>query len=177
MHKRLVLLDRDGVLNVDSGYVHTPAQWQWIDGAPQAVAYLVRCGCRVVVVTNQSGIARGMYTESQVQSLHQWVNDELRVYGGEIARFYYCPHLPQAKVPAYDCVCDCRKPATGMIMQALRDAGCAPAEAVLVGDSERDVLAAQRAGVEARLFSGGNLYTFVRALVGGERHERIRNSQ
>ena len=84
MNKRLVLLDRDGVLNVDTGYVHTAAQWQWIPGAPEAIAYLSECGCRIAVVTNQSGIARGMYTEGQVQELQRFVNHQLAMTGGQI---------------------------------------------------------------------------------------------
>lgn len=168
MNKRLVLLDRDGVLNVDTGYVHTAAQWQWIPGAPEAIAYLSECGCRIAVVTNQSGIARGMYTEGQVQELQRFVNHQLAMTGGQIDRFYYCPHLPQAPIAKYDCVCECRKPSPGMIVRALQDFDCKPCEAVLIGDSARDLEAARRAEVDAYLFAGGNLYEFVRALRIGE---------
>lgn len=175
MTKRLILLDRDGVLNVDTGYVHTPAQWKWIPGAVQAVAYLVAAGCQLAVVTNQSGVARGMYTEAQVRELHRFVARELALQGGRIDRFYYCPHLPHAPVAAYDCVCTCRKPAPGMIIQALDDFACSPREALLIGDSDRDLAAAQRAGVDAYLFTGGNLYEFVRALRIGECGHEARN--
>ncbi len=168
MDKRLVMLDRDGVLNVDMGYVHTSDQWQWVDGAPEAVAYLVKSGYTIVVVTNQSGIARGIYTEHEMKILHQWVNQQLHAQGGEISRFYYCPHLPNAPLKEYDCVCNCRKPKPGMIQHALRDAGRLPAEALLIGDRRRDLVAAMRAGVDSYLFSGGNLYDFIRRLGIGE---------
>ena len=119
MKKKAIFFDRDGVLNEDDGYVHSMDRLGWGEGAREAVARLSKEGWLLFVVTNQSGVARGYYTEEDVRLLHEEMNEEFRRYGGEITEFFYCPHLPGAKVARYDKVCSCRKPAPGMILEAM----------------------------------------------------------
>ena len=160
--KKLCLLDRDGVLNVDKAYLYKPEEVEWVPGCREAVAWLNRQGYQVVVVTNQSGVARGLFTEKDVVTLHQWMQAELKKVGGEIAAFYYCPHLPGAPVKQYDADCNCRKPKPGMVIQALRDFGVKPENAFLVGDGQRDVDAAEAVGVRGYLFTEDNLLQFIK---------------
>ena len=155
--KWLCLLDRDGVLNIDKDYLHKAEEVEWIPGSREAIVWLNRQGFQVVVVTNQSGVARGYFTEDDVKKLHVWMADEVKKAGGEIAAFYYCPHLPGATVKQYDVDCSCRKPRPGMILQALADFNVQPDNAFLIGDSPRDVEAAEAAGVKGYLYAGGSL--------------------
>ena len=162
MKYKLCILDRDGVLNVDTGYVHEPDAVQWVQDSREAVAWLNRQGIRVVVVTNQSGVARGYFTEEDVQALHRWMQEEIGKKGGRIDAFYYCPHLPGAVVRKYDIICECRKPKPGMILRALSDFHADTSDAFLIGDSRRDVESAESVGVRGFLFTGGSLLEFVK---------------
>jgi len=162
---KVCLLDRDGVLNVDKEYLHKAEDVEWIPGSLEAVVWLNRQGIRVIVVTNQSGVARGFFTERDVKELHRWMTGEVRKTGGEIAAFYYCPHLPGAAVKQYDVECECRKPKPGMVLQALQDYNVKPGDAFLIGDSSRDVEAAEAAGIRGFLFPGGNLLDFIQDIV------------
>ncbi|MCI5836794.1 MAG: HAD family hydrolase [Veillonellaceae bacterium] len=165
MAKRAVFLDRDGVLNEDAGYVSRAEDVVWLPGAKEIVAELTRAGLAVFVVTNQSGVARGMYTEEDVRNLHDWMQEELAQAGGRIDEFFYCPHLTHAAVPEYDVDCVCRKPRPGMIIRALGKHRIERDDAVLFGDSERDVAAAERAGIAGYLFTGGNIGDFIRQVL------------
>lgn len=159
--KKAVFFDRDGVLNEDDGYVHDMAHLRWVEGAREAVASLTKEGWLLFVVTNQSGVARGYYTEDDVKALHQAMNQEFKRWGGNITEFFYCPHLPGAAVKEYDVTCHCRKPEPGMILEALAKYDIAKENAFLFGDGKRDVEAAQRAGIQGFLYTGGNLAEFV----------------
>ena len=161
---KLCLLDRDGVLNIDKDYLHKVEDVEWVPGSMEAIAWLNRQGFKVVVVTNQSGVARGFFTEDTVRKLHGWMTAEVRKAGGEIAAFYYCPHLPGAAVKQYDVDCECRKPKPGMIVQALRDFNVRPGNAFLIGDNSRDVEAAKAAGVTGFLYTGGSLLDLVQKI-------------
>jgi D-glycero-D-manno-heptose 1,7-bisphosphate phosphatase len=108
--KRVVFLDRDGTLNVDRGYICRVKDWQFTPGAPEAIKRLRDGGYSVVVVSNQSGIGRGLYQRCDVEALHKFVQAELRAYGTRVDAFAYCPHLPSD-------LCGCRKPATGLARQ------------------------------------------------------------
>jgi len=152
---RALLLDRDGTLNVDHGYVHTPAQFTWVEGAIDAVKYANDAGVLVLVVTNQSGIARGFYDEAAFHALCEWMRAELARHGARIDGFYFCPHGP-------DDGCNCRKPLPGMIERATREWGFDRATSVLVGDSERDIEAAVAAGVRGVRYTSGSLLDLVR---------------
>lgn len=163
--KKLCLLDRDGVLNVDKAYLHRVEDVEWEPGCLETLAWLKGQGYQVAVVTNQSGVARGYFTEADVVKLHAWMQTEAERAGGAIAAFYYCPHLPGAPVKEYDVNCACRKPKPGMILQALQDFGVQPEDAFLVGDSLRDVEAAEAAGVRGFLYQGGSLLAFVQKVL------------
>ena len=163
--KKLCLLDRDGVLNVDKAYLHKAEDVEWVPDSREAIAWLKQQGIRVAVVTNQSGVARGYFTEDTVRKLHDWMAAEIKKSGGEISAFYYCPHLPGAAVKRYDVDCDCRKPKPGMILQALADFDVRPGNAFLIGDSLRDVEAAETAGVKGFLYTGGSVLDLARMIV------------
>lgn len=160
--KKAVLFDRDGVLNVDSGYVYRYKNLCWIDGAREAVARLTKEGWLLFVVTNQSGVARGLYTEQDVMELHRQMNKELGKYGGNITEFFFCPHLNGAKISRYNVDCDCRKPKPGMIIQAINKYSLIKENTFLIGDSERDIEAAIQAGIKGFLFEGSNLNSFLK---------------
>ena len=159
-----VLFDRDGVLNVDTGYLHRPQEWVWIDGAPETIASVKKRGQLAIVVTNQSGIARGYYDETHLHALHAWVNDDLEHRTGvRIDAFYHCPYLPDAPVAALahpdhpD-----RKPNPGMLLRAIADHGLDPASCLMIGDKDSDMQAAAAAGVTGKLFRGGDLSHMLR---------------
>ncbi len=153
-------LDRDGVLIEDTGYPHDPAEVRWIAGAPEAVALLNREGFFVFVVTNQSGVARGLYPEAQVGVLHRWMAARLAEAGARVDAFEHCPHHPDAPLPAFRRACRRRKPAPGMIEDLLRDWPVERAGSFLVGDKPGDLAAASAAGLPGHLFPGGNLAAF-----------------
>ncbi|HEV8014393.1 MAG TPA: D-glycero-beta-D-manno-heptose 1,7-bisphosphate 7-phosphatase [Stellaceae bacterium] len=161
-------LDRDGVLNRDSGYVHRAADFVWIDGAQQAVKRLNDAGWLVFVVTNQAGIARGLYQPADVETLHRWINEELARTGAHIDAFYFCPHHPEGTAPGYGVVCDCRKPAPGMLLQAMRAWPVRRETSFMIGDKDIDLAAATAAGVRGMLFDAGqNLDAVVAAALAG----------
>lgn len=162
MRQKAVFFDRDGVLNKDVGYLHRVEDLEWIPGAKELVASLCKKGVRLFVVTNQSGVARGYFSEEDVQKLHAFMNAELKKFGGNIAEFFYCPHLKGAVVAAYDRDCDCRKPKPGMILGAMKKYALAPEDCLLIGDSPRDIEAAEAAGIRGYLFDEDNLYEFAR---------------
>ncbi len=155
-------LDRDGVLNHDSGYTHRKEDFVWIDGAKAAIKRLNDRGWFVFVVTNQSGIARGLYRPDDVVRLHQWMNEELGRDGAHIDAFYFCPHHPDGTTGDYGRACDCRKPAPGMLLQAMREWPVRRDDSFMIGDKDIDMAAAKNAGVAGILFeSGNNLDTVV----------------
>jgi D-glycero-D-manno-heptose 1,7-bisphosphate phosphatase len=160
--KPALFLDRDGVLNEDQGYVHRWADFRWIAGAKETVAAFNRAGWLVIVVTNQSGVGRGYYTEADMHALHTRMNAELAEAGARIDAFYHAPQHPQAEVEAYRHPDPpLRKPNPGMILQALSDWPIEPAASLLVGDKPSDLEAALRAGIRGVLFEGGDLKAFL----------------
>lgn len=159
-------LDRDGVINRDSGYVHRKEEFVWRDGAQQAIKRLNDLGFFVFVVTNQAGIARGYYGPADVRRLHRWINRELRREGAHIDGFYFCPHHPTEGVGQYRRLCDCRKPAPGLLLQAMRQWPVERERSFLIGDKDIDMAAAAAAGVEGALIREEDpLELFVAALL------------
>lgn len=156
-----VFFDRDGVLNLDHGYVHRVADFTWVDGALDAIRRLNRLGWLVFVVTNQSGVARGYYDEAAVAALHGWMAAEAERAGAHIDDFRYCPHLPKASVPAYAKDCDCRKPGPGMLLDLMAAWPVDAARSFMIGDKASDMEAARAAGIASHLFGGGDLAAFV----------------
>jgi D-glycero-D-manno-heptose 1,7-bisphosphate phosphatase len=164
---KAVFLDRDGVLNIDHGYVFDPARLEWIDGAREAVAAMTKAGLKVLVVTNQSGIGRGYFDEAAMDRFHDAMQDQLAEFGGQINAFYYSPFHETAIVEAYR-VADHpdRKPNPGMVLRGLAEWNLQPEEAVIIGDRHIDIEAGNRAGMPGYLFKGGNLRAFVAQVLG-----------
>ena len=140
-------LDRDGVLNDDLGYVVRRDDFHWLPGVMPALQRLQQAGYALVVVTNQSGVARGLYTLADVDALHAHMQQELQANGVTLTAVYACPHHPDGVVSTYRQDCDCRKPRPGMILQALRAHGLDPARSLLVGDKASDIEAGRAADV------------------------------
>ena len=162
--RQAIFFDRDGVLNEEVGYLYEVERFKWIDGARDAIKLCNERGFLTVVVTNQSGIARGFYTAREVDNLHAYMQKSLAEVGAHIDAFYYCPHHPEGKIPEFSIVCDCRKPKPGLILRACAELDINPAQSILFGDSKRDIEAAQAAGLRAGiLFTGGNLLDAVKA--------------
>lgn len=131
---KAVFLDRDGTLNVDAGYVYRVEDFVYMPGAKAALRLLQEAGFLLVVITNQSGVARGLFREEDVQLLNDWMIDDLKRVGIRITRIYYCPHLPEISGE-----CDCRKPRTGLYRRAIHDLGLDLSRCWAIGDNLRDV--------------------------------------
>lgn len=148
MAKPAVFLDRDGVINVDHGYVHDEHDFEFIDGVFEATKQLKQMGYLLVLVTNQSGIARGKFSEDRFLSLTQWMDWNFVDHGVEFDGFYYCPHHPDY---GDDRDCECRKPKPGMFQSAQRFLDIDMAKSVMVGDKAQDLMAAEAAGVGQKI--------------------------
>ncbi len=152
--RRAVFLDRDGTLNLEKEYLYRPEECELVPGAAQAIRRLNEAGWLVVVVTNQSGVARGYYGEREVQLLHRHIAAELARGGGEVAGWYYCPHHPDG-LPPYNRVCNCRKPLPGMLEQAARELEIDLGSSWMVGDKLVDLEAGLAAGCRPVLVRTG----------------------
>ncbi|MGD8416699.1 MAG: D-glycero-beta-D-manno-heptose 1,7-bisphosphate 7-phosphatase [Pseudomonadales bacterium] len=147
---RLILLDRDGVINQDSeAFVKSVREFAPLPGALEAMVDLHRAGFKLAVCTNQSGVGRGLLSEATLADIHADLQCRVEALGGRIDALRYCPHLPDAG-------CDCRKPAPGMLRSLMAELGEPPGETVMVGDSRRDLEAARAAGCRAVLVRTGN---------------------
>lgn len=155
-----LFLDRDGVLNVDKGYVSRIEDLEWIEGAVDCVRNFRTRGWFVFVVTNQSGIARGLYTEAEMETLHTHMLDELAGAGAEIDRIYHCPYHADGEMAAYRKDSFDRKPKPGMLLRAMADFPVRRETSFLIGDKATDIEAAHAAGIGGFLFKGGNLADF-----------------
>jgi D-glycero-D-manno-heptose 1,7-bisphosphate phosphatase len=140
-------LDRDGVINIDHGYVYRWEDFTFVPGAIEGLRRLQAAGYALVVVTNQSGIARGYYGEDDVRILHDALRDSLAPLGVTLDAIEYCPHLPEATVARYRMDCDCRKPAPGMILRSAQALGLDLAGSLMFGDKASDIDAGRAAGV------------------------------
>ncbi len=167
MRRPALFLDRDGVLNIDHGYVGTRERFHWVHGALEAIRHACDHGWHVFVVTNQSGVARGMYGEADVKRLMAWVADEARRHGGTIDDWRYCPFHPEAPLPAYRRESEWRKPRPGMINSIVADWELDTSHCLLVGDQSIDLEAARAAHMRGALFPGGDLAAFVGPLLAG----------
>jgi D-glycero-D-manno-heptose 1,7-bisphosphate phosphatase len=160
--KAALILDRDGTINVDRGWVHQPEDFVWIEGAREGIKWANDRGILVLVVTNQAGIARGYYTEQEFQAFTRWIDGELEACHAHIDATYYCPHHPSEGTLEYRQECHCRKPRPGLIERALTEWGFDPMSSVMIGDGDNDLGAAAAAGIRGVRFEGGSLLDCVR---------------
>jgi len=163
MSRAAIFLDRDGTLNVDTNHLYRVEDWRWIPGAKAAIQRFKAEGFLVIVVTNQSGIARGLYTAADVDRLHHCINNELKADGCEIDGFYYCPHHPDfgEKIG-----CECRKPNPAMLYRAKADHSIELAQSWMIGDKLTDTAAGLSAGTRAILV--GDQIEIERAKLAGD---------
>lgn len=147
MSKKVFFLDRDGVINIDHGYIYKPEQFEFIPGVFEACKMINQQGYEIVVVTNQSGIGRGYYTEQDFIALTTWMTDKFSEQGVAILDVYYCPHHATHGINNYLQDCDCRKPKPGMLLNASLEHDIDVNASVIVGDKTSDMEAGKRAGV------------------------------
>ncbi|KON64240.1 D-glycero-alpha-D-manno-heptose-1,7-bisphosphate 7-phosphatase [Komagataeibacter europaeus] len=164
-HDPGAFLDRDGVINVDIGYPHRPEDFRFIEGAPEAIRQLNRHGYKVIVVTNQSGVARGLFDEAAVEHFHNHMCAELARHDAFIDAIYMCPYHPDGQVERYRADHPDRKPGPGMILRAQKDYHIDLSRSFMIGDKESDMKAAQAAGVPGYLFKGGNLVNLIELIL------------
>ncbi len=141
---KAVFLDRDGTINVDKNYLYRKEDFELLPHTIEALRLLQNAGFLLVVITNQSGIARGYYTEEQFMKLNQWMIENFRTKGITIDAVYYCPHHPQAKIEQYRRNCNCRKPKTELFETAVRDLNIDLAKSFAIGDRLRDCCICQK---------------------------------
>ena len=161
MKNKVVFLDRDGVINIDKGYVYQKKDFIFINGVIEALQYLQSLNYELIVVTNQSGIARGFFEEKDFKSLSKYMLETLESSNILIKDIFFCPHLPNAVIKKYDKTCSCRKPKSGMIEDAIKKYNVDRENSILIGDSQRDIEAGKSAKIKSFLFKGDNLYNFV----------------
>jgi D,D-heptose 1,7-bisphosphate phosphatase len=171
-----VFFDRDGVLNIDKGYVHRAEDFEWVAGAREAIRLCNDSGYFVFVVTNQSGVARGYYGVEAVHRLHDWMDRDLARIGAHVDEFQYCPYHEDGIVEELRRASDRRKPAPGMILDCLAGWPVRKEGSLLIGDKGHDLDAAAAAAVPGHLFAGGNLMDFLRPLLMEGTHEALRKS-
>ena len=158
-----VFFDRDGVLNRDVGYLHRPEEFEWLEGAKTAIRLCNQAGYFVFVVTNQAGVARGYYEESDVEKLHAWISAELARERAHVDAFEYCPHHLDGVRDEYRRACRRRKPQPGMILDLLANWPVDKEASFLIGNTQSDLDAAAAAGIAAHLYQSGDLAAFVAA--------------
>ena len=150
MNKAL-FLDRDGIINIDHGYVHKVEDFEFVDGIFDLCRLASAKGYQIFVITNQAGIARGYYDKKTFEALSQWMITEFAEQGIVIGKVYYCPHHPSKGVNEFVMSCDCRKPEPGMIMQAQQEFCLSLAESIFIGDKISDMQAASNAGIACKV--------------------------
>ena len=162
--QKAIFFDRDGVLNIDTGYPHKVEDCTMIDGADHAIKLVNDHGFKVFIVTNQGGIGLGLFDEAALHQFHDALLAKLTAQGGVITDIAFCPHHPKAVDAAMqDCLC--RKPKPGMITTLAQRHGIEPQGSIMIGDRETDVAAGHAAGCDAYLFGGGSLYDFMKPIM------------
>lgn len=135
---KAIFLDRDGTINVEKNYLHKIEDFEFLPGVIEALQKLQQAGFLLIIITNQSGIGRGYYSEEDFIKLNDWMLQTLKWHGVNISKVYYCPHLPDAKIEKYRINCECRKPKLGMYNQAIKDFDIDLSQSFSVGDKIRD---------------------------------------
>jgi D-glycero-D-manno-heptose 1,7-bisphosphate phosphatase len=156
MNRPALFLDRDGVINVDHGYIHRAEEFEFVGGIFELVATANRLGYLVVVVTNQAGIGRGYYSEAEFHALTNWMKSRFAERGGTIDAVYFCPYHPEHGIGVYRRESDFRKPAPGMLLQAQRELDVEMSLSIFIGDRPSDMAAGVAAGVGTLLYFGSD---------------------
>ncbi len=159
-HRPALFLDRDGVINVDKGYVARVEDFEWIEGAIDCIRAFNARGWYVFIVTNQSGIARNYYSLGDMHTLHDWMLGQLGEAGAQIDRVYFCPYHEAGENPEFRKPSQDRKPGPGMLLRAMADFDVDAAQSFMIGDKATDLGAAEAAGIPGFLFTGGNVALF-----------------
>jgi D-glycero-D-manno-heptose 1,7-bisphosphate phosphatase len=154
--KRAAFLDRDGVINIDHGYVYRPEDFDFVPGVLEGARRLHDLNFALVVVSNQSGIGRGFFSEAQFHVLSDWMRQKFIAAGAPLSGVYFCPHHPTEARERYRRSCDCRKPAPGMLLSAAKDLQLDLAASAMFGDKPSDLEAALAAGVPVRVLLGAD---------------------
>ena len=160
-----VFFDRDGVLNEDLGSVGSADRFRWLPGAKEAIRRVTEAGVHVFVVTNHAGVARGFYTEDDVRALHLHILQDVLEFGGTIDDFRFCPYDPSAMVRRYRRISDWHNPKAGIVLDLLGAWSIDPQRAILIGDMESDIQAANASGINGYRYTGGSLTDFVEPLL------------
>jgi len=154
-HQAAVFLDRDGTINEEVGYLDRLEKLRLVPGAAEAIRLINRSGMKAVVVTNQSGVARGFFTEAFVDEVHSHLREMLQEEGASLDGFYFCPHHPTEGRGRYLRSCNCRKPSPGLLLRAIEELSLEPERSYMVGDTLKDIEAASRIGARGILVRTG----------------------
>jgi D-glycero-D-manno-heptose 1,7-bisphosphate phosphatase len=160
LRRKAVFFDRDNTLVRDDGYTHKVEDLKWLPGAPEAIKAANDMGRAVIVITNQAGIARGLYKVEDMRAFHDAMQRELRAVGAHIDGFYFCPHHPDGVVAGLGKACSCRKPETGMLDQAFSELALEKEGSVFIGDKDTDIACGSRYGLASHHYKGGSLLAF-----------------
>lgn len=170
---KVLFLDRDGVINKDVSYLYRIEDLVWMPGISTGLKLAIADGYKIIVVTNQSGVARGYYSENDVKNLHCYMQEELKKYGIDILDFFYCPHLKDGQIEPYNIDCLCRKPKAGLLEMASGKYDIDISKSFLIGDSDRDIKAAQSFGIDGYLYEDERIDYFIEKIL----KERKKNEQ
>lgn len=151
MRNRALFLDRDGIINHDYGYIATRERFHFIDGIFEVCRQALAKNYLIIVITNQSGIARGLFSLADFHKLTAWMHDQFKEQSIAITQVYFCPHYPESKLPEFSIICSCRKPKPGLFLKAAQEHQIDLNHSMMVGDKARDLIAAQAAGVGTRV--------------------------
>ena len=165
MGNKAFFLDRDGVIIKDYGYVYKKEDLEFIEGCFEALKYLQSLSYKLIIVTNQSGIARGLFSEKQFHEFDFYMKKLLISKGIKIEETFYCPHHPDSRIAKYRKNCNCRKPKSGMLEQAITKHHVDKSNSFLVGDNKRDIIAGEFIGIKSFLFKSNNLNQFIRNIL------------
>jgi len=165
MRKPTIFLDRDGVINIDKNYVYKISDFEWVKDSIKAIKLLKERGYLIFVVTNQSGITRGFYSEKDVERLHEFINLELNKSGCYIDDFFYSPYHPEIINKKYAKFENLRKPNIGMLEQAQKKWNLNKIDCLMIGDSQSDMQCAEKFGIKGHLFKGGSLLDFIKNII------------